>query len=842
MNDKVKALSRNIEAIYPLAPMQQGLLFHSLMHPGQGMYLLQYRHVMVMPDLDLEAFRQAWAEVVQRHELLRTSFVWKQQKRPMQVVHKQVELPITFADWTDISPDAQQQRLEQLLAEERREGLDFTKAPLMRVRLLKIAADTYQFVRSYHHILMDAWCFSIIMMDFLNGYRAAQQGQRLSLPAPRPYKDFIRWLEQQNPEDHQSFWQQRLAGFDTPTQFGFGHAGRLSGADEPVRDCVEYLDSEQTRELHRVAAAHGITLNTLVQGAWALLLARYSGERDVLFGVTVAGRPLHLSGMDSVVGLFINSLPLRWQWQPQQGLGQWLTALQGENLALREHESVSLAQIQRWSEVHGQDLFQSLFVFENAPITADLRQGALDYLISDITNRTHTNYPVTVVIVPGERLHLQLTYQTDWFADGEIRAMLGHLRTLLLNMGTALATQPDTALQRIDMLAPQALAQQLDDWASGGLAQDPQPLQTLYIERFQQQVQRTPDQLAVLFDGRSMTFDQLNRAANRMARCLRGQGIDTDTLVALLDERGFDLLIMILATLKAGAGWLPLDPRNPAQRLSQVLRQSRTPLLVHGPALAELAAEALAAMDQAPKAVRYDVRQLESYSDSNLNIVIDPRNLAYCIFTSGSTGTPKGAMVAQAGMLNNILGKLPGSAQVNGLGLNAADVIAQTAPQCFDISVWQTLAGLIIGARTVILADCVVQDPHALSQAIAGQGISILEAVPSLMQGLLDTQLERSSLRWVLATGEALPPALARRWFERYPAIPLMNAYGPAECSDDVAFHALTQLLPAERSSVPIGKATLNNRLYLLDAEMAPLPAGAIWPIRRARQRYSCPT
>lgn len=825
MNDKVKALSRNIEAIYPLAPMQQGLLFHSLLHPGKGMYLLQYRHVMVLPNLDLAAFRQAWAQVVERHELLRTSFVWKQQKRPMQVVHKQVELPITYEDWSHLGEGEQQERLEHLLSEERAQGLDFTKAPLMRVRLYKLAPDTYQFVRSYHHILMDAWCFSIIMMDFLNGYRAAQQGRRLNLPAPRPYRDFIRWLQTQKPEDHQAFWQQRLAGFDTPNEFGFGHVGRIQGAAEPVEDCVEHLELEQTLALQSAAARHGITLNTLVQGAWALLLARYSGDRDLVFGITVAGRPVHLQGMESIVGLFINSLPLRWNVRPDDALAPWLKALQTENLSLREHESVSLAEIQRWSEVQRQDLFQSLFVFENAPIAADLRQGQLDYLISDMANRTHTNYPITVVIVPGERLHLQLTYQTDWFLREEIEQMLRHFRTLLLNIGAALHTHPETPLHHLAMLDEREIAHQHQVWAGGGLAADEQLLQPLYIERLQQQVRLTPERIAMVHGDRSLTFDQLNRAANRLARHLRAQGVNAGDLIAVFDERGLDLVVMILATLKAGAGWLPLDPRNPPQRLAQVLRQSRTPLLVHSAGLGELALEAVDLLEQRPKAVLYDPAVLSSYNDEDLNLAIHDLSLAYCIFTSGSTGTPKGAMVAHAGMLNNILGKLPG------LGLDASDVIAQTAPQCFDISVWQTLAGLVLGARTVILGDCIVQDPDALASAIERHGISILEAVPSLMQSLLDAGLERSRLRWVLATGEALPPALARRWFDRYPAIPLMNAYGPAECSDDVAFHPLLERLPEQRINVPIGRATLNNRLYLLDADLQPIPAGAVGEI-----------
>ena len=382
------------------------------------------------------------------------------------------------------------------------------------------------------------------------------------MPKPRPYRDFIRWLEQQKPEDHQAFWQQRLAGFDTPTTFGFGHPGRVIDAPEPVEDCVEHLSVEQTQGLQQAAGRLGITLNTLVQGAWALLLGRYSGNRDLLFGVTVAGRPVHMQGMESIVGLFINSLPLRWSWQPQQSLGAWLKALQAENLSLREHESVSLAQIQGWSEVQRQDLFQSLFVFENAPISASLRQGQLDYLISDMANRTHTNYPITVVIVPGERLHLQLTYQTDWFLREEVEQMLRHFRTLLLNMGDTLARDTDVPLQRLAMLDAAEIAQQ-HAWAAGGLAADEAQLQPLYVERLQRQVRRTPERIAVVHGERSLSFDQLNRAANRLARHLRANGVQDGDLLALLDERGLDLVVMILATLKAGAGWLPLDPRNP---------------------------------------------------------------------------------------------------------------------------------------------------------------------------------------------------------------------------------------------------------------------------------------
>ncbi|MGF2687336.1 amino acid adenylation domain-containing protein [Marinobacter sp. DUT-3] len=827
MTDKAKSVSKNIEAIYPLAPMQQGLLFHSLMHPGKGMYLLQYRHVMEMPDLDLTLFRQAWQQVVSRHEALRTSFVWQKQKRPLQVVHRQVELPVSYEDWSHLDSQTQEQKLDTLLRNERAEEFDFTRAPLMRVRLFKLAPDTYQFVRSYHHILMDAWCFSIIMMDFLNCYRALCRGQELQLPKPRPYRDFIRWLEQQDPEQHRPFWQQRLAGFTAPTPLGVDRPGLGRDAGEPVVDCVHRLSPEQTRRLQAAASGLNITLNTLVQGAWALLLSHYSGESDVLFGVTVSGRPAELEGMEAIVGLFINSLPLRWQVQGDQSLRSWLQALQRENLTLREHETVSLAQIQGWSEVDKQDLFHSLFVFENAPMDAGLRQENLEFIIKDAANRTHTNYPITVVVIPGEQLHLQLTYQTDRFSHPVVERMLAHFTTLLTSMGECLVTGEDSErrLRDIAMLSDTECHRQLRQWAEGPR----QPVEPLYIERMEAMAVRHPGREALRYRDQGMSYSELNTRANLLAQQLIDRGVGPDTLVALLDERGPALLVMILAVLKAGAAWLPLDPKHPSRRIATVLTQGRPVLLVSSPELATLAGEAAGLVEGAATPhLTFDLSGQALEPCDNPGITVGPDHLAYVIFTSGSTGTPKGAMVTQEGMLNNMLGKFPS------LALTDSDVIAQTASQCFDISVWQCLTGVILGARTVILPDCVAQDPEALVRAVAGHGITILEIVPSLMQGLLDQREAAAglaSLRWLLPTGEALPPVLARRWSECLPEIPMMNAYGPAECSDDVAFHPLVERLPDSASNVPIGRATANNRLYLLNNQMELLPEGAVGEI-----------
>ncbi len=828
MTNNLKQRSKNIEAIYPLAPMQQGLLFHTLMNPAQGMYLLQYRHVMKLENLNMDAFQRAWDAVVQRHELLRTSFVWKKQSRPLQVVHKNVKLPIELVDWSEFCKDKQEEKLEELLQEEREQELAFTKAPLMRVRLIKLAPNTYQFVRSYHHILMDAWCFSIIMMDFLNFYRAFEQGKSLSLATPRAYQDFIQWLGEQDPDKHQAFWESQLKGFDTPTPLGIRNIGQAVEGDSVV-DVVSLLTKEQSHKIQEVAKATQVTVNTLLQGAWAMLLAQYSGNRDIAFGVTVAGRPTHMTGIESIVGLFINTLPLRVNIDSQVSLKQWLQALQSTNLSLREHETSSLTDIQGWSEIDQQDLFQSLFVFENAPMDAALSQENLEFIVEEATNRTHTNYPITVVIIPGESLHLQITYQASDFKHQDVENMLAHFQKLIIDMSDTL-TVGDCSIDQISMLSTAEFAQQ-QQWGSG----DELDLSWDYIQRFEQQAKRLPQKIAAADNTVSLDYQTLNNRVNLLAKDLIVQGISTDDVVAILAERGVELLIMIMASLKAGAAYLPLDPKHPAARSAQIIEQSGAVLLLvsdaQSDALVEINEEINGAINkkEANKAtainiITFSIDKQALVECANPNIKSYPDQLAYIIFTSGSTGTPKGAMVTRQGMLNNMLGKFAP------LALSGEDIIAQTASQCFDISVWQFLIAPILGARVEILPDCISQDPITLSREISKRGISILEPVPALLQSIVEQQQSLDSLRWVIPTGEALPPSLIEAWYQSYPNIPLMNAYGPAECSDDVAFY------PVEKSDtalahVPIGSPTANNKLYILSPQLEQMPIGAIGEI-----------
>ncbi|MBK8379003.1 MAG: amino acid adenylation domain-containing protein [Nitrospira sp.] len=813
---------KNIEAIYPLSPMQEGMLFHTLMNPGTGIYLMQNRYY-VEGEMDAALFRKAWEQVIARHSILRTSFVWKSQKRPLQAVHKRIEVPLDVIDWKGKDRAEQMADLDALLQQELEQGFDFGKAPLMHLRLIRLTDRTYQFVHSFHHILLDEWCISPLLMDFLAHYEACAQGLVCRAEKPRPYRDYIAWLQKQDLDEANRFWRAYLREFSTPTPLAYDRPpqGLADQNDDAADHCV-HLSPDLTARLTTLAQQHRVTPNTFVQGAWAILLAYYSGERDVLFGVTVAGRPTQLLGVESVLGLFINTLPLRVSVSPEQPVLAWLKDLLAENIRLREYEYTPLIQIQRCSEIpRGEALFHSLFVFENAPVDPALCEGRIMFRAEEEQYRVHTNYPMTVMGWPGKELGLKLSYDRRLFDSETVLRMIGHLKRIL----EGLIMCPDARIGDLPLLDHEERAALL---AHGtGQTEGPRDDRS-FATRFEAQVRRNPQAVAVTCGDRSLTYEALNRRANRLADRLRTAGIDPDSIVALLDERGPDLLTMIVGCFKAGAAYLPLDPHHPVARIARLLELSRVAVVVTSHRLKAHLDQALSAMPAAsrPLVLTLDDLWSEQGCDDDRPVPSRMDQLAYVIYTSGSTGVPKGAMVTLGGMLNNMESKL------TSLSIGPTDVIAQTASQCFDISVWQFLTALLCGARTHIVSDELVREPSRLLGHLDEAGVTIYEAVPAVLQALLDagdrseSQRRFSHLRWVLPTGEALPPALCRRWFERHPDIPLMNAYGPAECADDVAVHPILAPPPEDAVRVPIGRAIQHLRLYILNRFFAPVPVG----------------
>ncbi|MBM5461157.1 non-ribosomal peptide synthetase [Pseudomonas sp. P66] len=822
--DNLPVPAAHIEDVYPLTPMQEGLLLHTLLEPGTGIYYMQDRY-RINSALDPQRFGQAWQAVVGRHEALRASFSWNAGEAMLQIIHKPGTATLDYQDWADLGDNEQEARLQALHKQEREAGFDLLQQAPFHLRLIRVGADRYWFMMSNHHILIDAWCRSLLMNDFFELYMALGEGRDAQLAVAPRYRDYIGWLQHQDLDEARQWWRENLHGFERSTavpsdrpllrDHGVENAGMLVG------DCYTRLDAADGARLRELAQAHQLTINTFAQAAWALVLSRYSGERDVLFGVTVAGRPVSMPQMQRTVGLFINSIALRVKL-PAAGahcsVQQWLKGLLEHNMQLREYEYLPLVSIQACSELpKGQPLFDSLFVFENAPVEVSVLDRAQSLNASSDSGRTHTNFPLTAVCYPGDDLGLHLSFDQRYFDTATVERMLAEFKRLLL----ALADGFFADMSELPLLGEHERRFLLDDC---NRSEQVYPLEQSYVAQFEARVAAHPQRTVARCLEATLSYAQLNQQANRLGHALVAAGVTLDQPVALLAERDLPLLGMIIGSFKAGAGYLPLDPGLPTARLQRIVELSHTPVLVCTQACAE---QGRALLDELvcagrPKLLIWEQVQSAQGADLNPGIYSDPDNLAYVIYTSGSTGLPKGVMVEQRGMLNNQLSKVPY------LQLDEQDVIAQTASQSFDISVWQFLAAPLFGAQVAIVPNAIAHDPQGLLEHVQACGVTVLESVPSLIQGMLANEHRQlDGLRWMLPTGEAMPPELAWQWLQRYPQVALVNAYGPAECSDDVAFFRV-DADSTRGSYLPIGTPTDNNRLYLLDDDQALVPLGAV--------------
>ncbi|MEO4048125.1 amino acid adenylation domain-containing protein [Pseudomonas sp. CAU 1711] len=789
-----------LEDAYPLSPLQKGLLFHSLLEDGSGVYHNQLQAELNGPFV-AQRLIEAWRAATAAHPLLRTGMLWQGLDEPLQCVHRDLELPVRLLDWRGRDEDDCRQALADYCRDDRRQGFDPARPPLQRLALMQLGEQRWWLVWSRHHLIADGWSSVSLLDEILARY----QGET---PPPRPpYRDYIGWLAAQPARDSLRFWAERLAGFE-----GAGSLPQLAAPrpGEAVDHRTHHLrlDAGASARLNGAARRTGVTLNTLVQAAWALLLARYNDQPEVVFGITSSGRPSELPGAERMLGVFINTLPLRLKIEPRQDPATFLQAVQRAAVALREHEQTPLAEILQASP-RGAALFDTLLVFQNLPAAAERRLQAGSLTLQALDNLEQTSYGLTLEVLPGRELELLLSADVRRLPVAALQRLAGHLREVLLALAEGTGRLADLPLLGA------AERQQLDAWGSHPADY---ALQPDWEARVAARVALHPERSVARCGGERLSYAQLWQRSERLARGLNALGVGPDQPVALLAERGLDLLCLMVATLRAGAAWLPLEPSQPPARWQQVLQRAGRPLAVCAEAYRERLAEGYDGPVATP------AQLLEHSTSGRLpSAPARPQQLAYVLFTSGSTGQPKGVMVPRAGMLNNMLAK------VEPLGLGEHDVIAQTAPACFDISVWQTLSAPLFGACVEIVPDAVVRDPLALLDLLASRQVSLLEPVPALLQAMLEVQgdsaIELPALRWVLPTGEALPAPTARAWLARYPHIPLMNAYGPAECSDDVAFQPLHEA-PADGGSVAIGRPTAGAELYVVDSALDPLPIG----------------
>ncbi len=822
--------NKNIQDIYPLSPMQRGILFHTLLAPDSEVYFEQLTCTL-SGDLQASELESAWEQVVDRHPALRTVFIWKGLDEPRQAVRHRVTLPWQEQDWRGISATEQQERLKVYLSADRRQGFDLAKGPLMRFALIRLSDDEYQFVWSYHHLLLDGWSLAIVLQEAFICYDALCRGQSVQLGRPRPYRDYIAWLKQQNLSEAEAFWRRALKGFAAPTPLligrTVGHRWSSEAGDQTEQQ-IE-LSEAVTTAIQTLAQKHRLTLNTLLQGAWALLLSRYSGEKDVVFGATTSGRrPEELTGVESMVGLFINTLPVRVSVSPKDMLLPWLQDLQEQQVEMRQYEHSSLTQIHSWSELSSDLLlFESLFVFENYPVdrsAMQLHAGGLR--VHDAHSFEKANYPLALVTGPGAELRLRIMYNNRRFDDPTISRMLGHLRTLLEDI----AIHPEQRLADLPLLTSAERQQLLVEWNDTEARYSPD---RCIHEMFEAQVERTPDAVAVVFPstepeqdgGQYLTYRELNRRANQLAHHLRGLGVGPETLVGLCTERSLEMVVGILGILKASGAYVPLDPTHPGKRLAFMLADSRAPVLLTQERLLENLAEHNAQMI----CLDTDWESIAQESDENLINQVKVDNLAYVIYTSGSTGKPKGVLISHYNVARLF------EATDQWFHFDERDVWTLFHTCAFDFSVWELWGSLLYGGRLVVVPFMVTRSPKVFHDLLCRERVTILNQTPSAFRQLiwaeesLDTTRELD-LRSIIFGGEALELNSLKPWYERHGDgtghSQLVNMYGITETTVHVTYRPLAAPDLDMASGSVIGGPIPDLQVYILDEYLHPVPIG----------------
>jgi surfactin family lipopeptide synthetase C len=780
-----------IADIYPLAPLQQGMLFHSLLAPQSGAYVVQVSFA-VEGAFSPSAFEQAWQQAIDRHTILRTAFVWENLEKPLQVVGRQAKLPIIRLDWQQATN--QNEKLQALLQTQRNEGFILTQAPLMRLTIIQTGGDRWHIIWCYHHLLLDGWSVPLLLQEILADYQILTHSGSLDVRStPRPYRDYIAWLQQQDTKAAEQFWRQALSGFYAPTPL-VCPAPVLSPSPSPYLEQQLQLPPQLTALIQTFAQQQQLTLSTLIQAAYALLLSRYSDEPDVVFGVTSSGRPPELSDSSQMIGLFINTLPLRVKIDPQQHLSSWLQDIQENQINLRQYEFTSLIDIHRWSEVsQSTPLFETMLIFENYPISPQMKQSLHQIHLKDVQTTEQTNYPLALYVVAEESITLRFAYDRDRFSPSVVLQMLDHLQVIILSM----VETPNQIISEVSLITT-AEQECFTLWNDTATDLDFH----CFPQRFAQQVEKTPDAIAAIFETQHLTYAALNDRATALAHAILAH--NPAAPVAIYLPRSLDLLVALIAVQQSGCSYLPLDPALPPDRLRFMLTDAQAALLITSEALPPI------------PAIDLPILAVDAPLSPNSLPQISPRQSVYLLYTSGSTGTPKAVQILHLSLANFL------ASMQQQLSVSATDTLLAITPISFDIAALELYLPLTVGATVVIAPREIVQDGTHLADTLERHPITFMQATPATWRMLLSCGWNGKPGLTLLCGGEALDRPLANQLLSRGRA--LWNLYGPTETTIWSTLHQVTG--SETRSLIPIGKPIANTECYVVDRHLQPVPIG----------------
>jgi amino acid adenylation domain-containing protein/non-ribosomal peptide synthase protein (TIGR01720 family) len=801
--DRLESEYGEIEDILPLSPVQEGMLFHAFYDSeGPDVYNIQILLGLEGP-LNEKLLQDAIRALLFRHKNLRAAFKHEDLSRPVQIIPKDVSLSWSTLDHSALGPAERERNFDELVKQDRLANFNLGVSPLFRFVLLQCGPQDSRLLITTHHILLDGWSVPLLISELRMIYE--HHGNSVDLPGVTPFRDYLVWLARRDRGQAENAWREALAGLEEGTRMS--PASSLGDPKIPERIVVS-LAEDLTLRLTEQARAHNLTLNTVTQGAWAVLLSRYTGREDVVFGSTVSGRSPEILGVETIIGLLINTVPTRVKLRSSDSFNDLLSRLNQEQSRLFAHHYLGLVEIQRLTGTT--ELFDTLVVFENFPMSnlekEKERSGDLRLTMRDLNDAAH--YPLVLMVGPGRNLTLDFSYHPDHFSAN----VVGGLSRRFVRLLTAYSTAPDQVVSCIDLLDEQERRQILVEFNQ---TRTDYPRDKTMMELFAEQVQRRGNELAVMCDQEQVSYLELERRSNQLGHYLRNLGIGPEKLVGISLDRSIDMVLAMVGILRAGGAYVPIDPAYPPDRLRFMVEDSGIEVLLTQRRLAHHLPELkthVVCLDR-------DWDDIAQQSTDPLPSRVCSENLAYVIYTSGSTGQPKATAVSQRSMIRLLR-------QTNYIQFRGDEIVAQTVNMSFDPATVEIWGALLNGCRLVILSNEVLLDVERFAAEIRDKGVQVMFLATALFNEMgRQNPAMFNSVKYLLFGGEAVHPGTAAAVVEHGGPEQFVNLYGPAECTTFTSFYVVREV-PADATSVPIGKPVANTQIYVLDHNMNLEPVG----------------
>jgi len=788
--------------------MQQGMLFQSLSYKDTGINVQQIVCTFDEP-LNINCFRTAWSTVINRNSILRTGFEWDNTEIPVQKEKKQSESNPVLNDIQDLDTNSQKDIIKKFIQDDRARNIDLKTAPLMRVTIFLLSPSAFTFIWTFHHAILDGRSDRMILEELLLCYDALVEDKIITLEEPETYRHFAEWINNQDFTTDEQYWRKNFEESDSPTPLPFINQTDVTPCKGESSVLELRISPEQKKILQSFVDDNNLTLNTLVQGVWALLLHHYTGRKDIIFGSTRSCRHSGISRKEKMIGLLINTLPLCIKINANQTLLDYLKSIRKDNIILRQYENTPLHLIQKWSGFSPElPLFGTIVVFEKGSLNYKLHSFNKKWLNRKFERYQKTGYPITLIIYDDEELIVRIEYEGHLYNHHDIQRIMDHFKRLLMEM----PSHANSQAVKVPYIPEDELNKILIGWNNSSRDY---PAELTLVKLFENQVHKTPGATALEYEGLRLTYNELNHRSNRLAHYLTGLGIKPEVPVGIFMDRSPEMVIAIYGIIKAGGAYVPLDPNYPDERLNFMIEDTNIPVILTQSHLKERLSH------YKIKSLSLDTEQglFQSESINNPEVKIDPGNMAYIIYTSGSTGKPKGVINEHKGIVNRLLW------MQEKYHLTEADRVMQKTPFTFDVSVWEFFWPLQTGASIIIAKPDGHKDNSYLTGLIKEKQITTLHFVPSMLQLFLEEdEIDFcTSLKRVFCSGEALKYEHKQRFFERLNA-ELHNLYGPTEAAVDVTYWQCMK--DDNLRFVPIGYPVANTQIYILDPDLQPVPAG----------------